>query len=165
MKVVTALITPPSMMPTSGTTRTERSGILRRMRRKRAVPARAVTDATNILPKTGVSGANRITNRMPRLADSTVPAVDGSTKRLRVSICMIMPATAIDMPARMIASVRGMRLIKRTSVARSVLFAPNSVLSDTSLTPINRLIKASMTTTIIAAASAFTLNSRSLALS
>ncbi|KAG0758720.1 hypothetical protein G6F22_019563 [Rhizopus arrhizus] len=50
--------------------------------------------------------------RMPSVADSTVPAVVGSTKRLRTSICMIRPATASDMPASSKAT-RGQRQLPR----------------------------------------------------
>ena len=44
-----------------------------------------------------------VTIRIPRLADSTVPAVDGETNRLRASICMIMPVILVEAPTRMIA--------------------------------------------------------------
>ena len=55
--------------------------------------------------------------RIPRLADSTVPAVDGETKRFRASICMIMPVMLVEAPTRMMATVRGIRLTSRTMEA------------------------------------------------
>ena len=97
------------MMPTSGTIRGERSGICRRIIRKSVVPASAKTVATSILRPSDAPGASRVMTRIPRLADSAVPAVVGETNRLRASICMIMPAMLIDMPTRMIAIVRGTR--------------------------------------------------------
>ena len=75
---------------------------------------------------------------MPRPADSTVPAVEGSTKRLRASICMIVPHTAMPAPAKISASVRGIRT--STSTSRAVAFSPDTRPdSEMSLTPMRTL--------------------------
>ncbi|MNV67364.1 hypothetical protein D3C71_1601650 [compost metagenome] len=74
------------------------------------MPSSAITAATPILAQTDQSGAHSAIISMPRVADSTVPTVDGSTKWLRASICISSPATAIDEPASISASVRGTRL-------------------------------------------------------
>lgn len=131
------------MMPISGTSSTSRSGTCRRIRRKSAVPASAKTAATSILPKIGVSGASRVTVSRPRPADLVVPAVEGSTKRLRTSICMMSPAIAIELPASISASVRGMRLTSSTRSASALVSGEKSVASETLLTPTNRLAMAS----------------------
>ncbi|KAG1252685.1 hypothetical protein G6F65_017808 [Rhizopus arrhizus] len=84
--------------------------------------------------------------RMPSVADSTVPAVVGSTKRLRTSICMIRPATASDMPASSKATVRGTRLTIRKRQARSASSpTPHSAASDSCPAP--RLTLAAHSTT------------------
>ncbi|MNL40415.1 hypothetical protein D3C87_1627600 [compost metagenome] len=80
----------------------------------------------------------------PRPADSVVPAVEGSTKRLRTSICMMRPAIAIELPASMSASVRGMRLTRSTRSASALVSGAKSVASETLLTPTNRLTIASV---------------------
>ena len=152
MKAATAPMMLPNRMPTSGTISTERSGIERRMRRNIAVPASAKTEATSIRTKIGVSGATSVTARMPRLAESTVPTVDGSTKRLRAIICMIVPATAIDTPASMIAAVRGMRLASMICAAWLSPPWPNRARGEMSLTPTNRLTSARQATSRMAAA-------------
>ncbi|MNQ58163.1 hypothetical protein D3C85_723530 [compost metagenome] len=79
MKVVTAWITPPRISPISGTMKGVRSGTRRSSARNSKVPASAKPVAVSILPITGVSGASSVTARMPSVADSTVPAVVGST--------------------------------------------------------------------------------------
>lgn len=75
--------------------------------------------------------------------DLVVPAVDGSTKRFRTSICMMRPAIAIELLTRISASVRGMRLTSSTRSASALVSGAKSVASDTLLTPTNRLVMAS----------------------
>lgn len=104
-----AEMTPPSMMPTRGTSRVERDGTRRMIARKIAVPARAKAAAMPILPISGRAGRKTVATRMPAVADSTVPAVEGSTKRLRTISCMISPATAMARPESSTAAVRGRR--------------------------------------------------------
>ena len=77
--MVAAWITPPRISPISGTMKGVRSGTRRSSARNSSVPARAKAVAVSILPMTGVSGATSVTTRMPSVADSTVPAVLGST--------------------------------------------------------------------------------------
>lgn len=55
-------------------------------------------------------GRNQEHGKHAEDADSTVPAVEGSTNLLRASICMMVPATAMPAPASMSAIVRGRRL-------------------------------------------------------
>jgi hypothetical protein len=147
---------PPSMIPTSGTVRADRRGMSLRMRRNKAVPASAKAAATSIFTRGGTPGATSVTTRRPRLADSTVPAVDGSTNRFWVSICMIMPATAMPVPERMIATVRGMRETSSTCMAFSPGCEDRSDDSDRSPAPIRRLTKARVMTASRASRRRFT---------
>lgn len=73
----------------------------------RTVPPIANNVATSILIITEADGLKTITNNKPRLADCVVPAIEGSTKRFCVSICIISPETLMALPARTNASVRG----------------------------------------------------------
>ncbi len=107
-------ITPPSIIPINGTTSGERSGIDRRIARKIPVPISAVIEATTIFRAIGAPGASNVMTRIPRLADSTVPAVVGETNRFRDSICIIMPTIPVDAPMRTMAIVRGIRLTSNT---------------------------------------------------
>ena len=101
------------MMPMSGTMKESETATRRMHARNSAVPARANTIATSIFTTIGAPGAKIATTTRPNPADSTVPAVEGSTKRLRVSSCMSSPATARDAPASAAAAVRGSRASRR----------------------------------------------------
>ena len=98
------------MMPTSGTaTIGARGGSARISRMKTAVPIRAVTTAIAIFTISGADGNTITAIRMPTPADSVVPTVPGSTKRLRTSNCISSPDSARAAPARRTAAVRGIR--------------------------------------------------------
>ena len=101
------------MIPISGTMNVSALGTRRMAARNSAVPASAKTIAASILTTIGAPGARIATITRPRPADSTVPAVEGSTKRLRVSNCMSRPAIASEAPANAAAAVRGRRASTR----------------------------------------------------
>ena len=109
-KLAAASSTPASTRPTRGTIHDERSRMRESTARNSAVPSSAATAEIPILAITGQCGTQRNAASMPRLADSTVPTVEGSTKWLRASICMSSPQTAMDAPASNRARVRGTRL-------------------------------------------------------
>src|SRR5690606_31883127 len=90
-------------------------------------------------------GAKSVTTRNPSAADSLVPAVEGSTKRLRTTICITSPAMAMAAPASTSASVRGTRLATKISIARGSALPESSAKGETSLTPMKRLTTARMT--------------------
>jgi hypothetical protein len=104
----------------------------------------------------GQPGAKIVTTRKPSAADSLVPVVPGSTKRLRTIICMTRPEIAIEAPARTSATVRGMRLMRRTSPGRPSQPPDSKDASETSLTPTKRLTIARAIVMIIPAISAGT---------
>ena len=116
----TAPTTEPSMMPISGTANRSDSGTRRIAARNSAVPPSANTIAASILTTIGAPGMTIAISTRPSPADSTVPAVDGSTKRLRVSSCISRPAMASDAPASAAAAVRGRRASTRYTVWASV---------------------------------------------
>mgnify|MGYP002651954964 CR=1 FL=1 len=98
--------------------------------------------ATAIFTISGAPGASRVTVTRPSPAASVVPTVEGSTKRLRTSICMMRPAIPRDAPVRTSATVRGRRVVAR----RKASWLPRSVIarvSETSETPTTRLIRVS----------------------
>ena len=139
-KVVPAEMTPASMMPTSGTATTGAfGGSDRMMRRKSPVPSSAVTMAMAILAGRGAPGQNIATTRIPTLADSVVPTVVGSTKRLRTSNCISRPARASDAPASKTATVRGIRDANRLRRWASVAVPVRKSMGERSATPTNRL--------------------------
>src|SRR5699024_9757015 len=112
------------------------------MPRKTAVPTSANPEATSIFSSNVAPGANSVTISRPSEANSTVPAVDGSTNRLRESICMSRPATLIDIPERMIASVRGTLLTISSIASCCCSPASNRSSGPRSPTPTNRLTTA-----------------------
>lgn len=95
-------------------------------------------------------GCKRVMIKIPRLADSTVPAVEGETNRLRDSICMIMPAMLVDVSTRTIAIVRGMRLTNNTIDECTSALPFTRSLNENEYTPITRLMDARMRTPMIA---------------
>ncbi len=112
-------MTPPNMMPTSGTTMMSANVNFRSSARKIPVPSRANTVATAIFTPTASAPKNTVATRTPREADSAVPAVDGVTKRLRVRLIITRPATLSAEPASRIASSRGSRDSHNTVSCRS----------------------------------------------
>ena len=79
---------------------------------KQNVPASEATNATLTRIHVGVPAANRIASMTPKRHQASVPAVEGETNLLLVSVCMINPEIDSPVPAMMIASVRGIRLIR-----------------------------------------------------
>ena len=100
------------------------------------MPASAATVPTSIFTPIGAPGIQIVAASTPRLANSVVPAVDGSTNRLRTSSCMTRPDTAIAEPARRRAAVRGPRLV--SSVPRSKSATPTPRLATVSATSATR---------------------------
>ena len=64
---------------------------------------------------------------------------------------MISPATAIEAPARISASVRGTRLTMKTVQTRSLNSPAIRADTETSLTPVRRLTHANVATAALAA--------------
>ena len=124
-------------MPTNGAKSFAVGGKTRTINIKPIKPMMAAKQANNIFSVTEPCGISNVTNNKPKAAACVVPVIDGSTKRLRISICIIKPAFAIDMPVRITEAVRGIRLAKKTSRAASSV---KSVWIDTSLTPMKRLL-------------------------
>ena len=91
------------------------------------------------------AGRQQGTARMPRLADSAVPAVDGSTKRLGQHL-QDRAGHRHRRAGEDKRRVRGMRLTSRTCRLVGIVRSSGEP-SDTSLTPTNRLISASRPTT------------------
>src|SRR5690606_23189673 len=75
---------------------------------------RANTTAMTDLVSNAACGKMSSAVRMPRLAESIVPAVVGDTNLLRLSACMIRPATDKPAPAMRMATSRGIRLTRNT---------------------------------------------------
>ena len=112
--MATASITPPKIIPTKGTISCAVGGRRRISSIKTNIPISAETAATDIFASSGAAGSSRVINSKPKAALWLAPTIDGSTKRLRIKICIIMPATAIDAPVSTIANVRGRRLMNMT---------------------------------------------------
>lgn len=76
--------------------------------------------ANNIRVKFPDCEAKSMDARIPILAASNVPAVVGATNRFWVICCMISPQMLIPTPARISATVRGIRLMLITNCCSSV---------------------------------------------
>lgn len=70
----------------------------------------AVPQENRIRKKIGKGGVINVASNIPSIADSMVPAVAGSTNLLRDNICIMSPHTAIELPDRTKAIVRGILL-------------------------------------------------------
>ena len=79
---------------------------------KQKVPASDAAKATPRRNQGGAPAVSNIASITPKRHHASVPAVVGETNLLFVRVCMMMPEMASPAPVRMIASVRGMRLMK-----------------------------------------------------
>ena len=80
---------------------------------QRFAPVITDRNPASIAPNISPTVPRLVATRMPKLAASTVPAVDGVTNLLRANCCMIRPTTLMPMPAVMIAIKRGTRLTRK----------------------------------------------------
>ena len=98
-------------MPTKGTINCAVGGRRRISSINSNIPAIAAAAATDILVISAAAGKNKAIISKPKAALWLAPTIDGSTKRLRIRICIIMPATASEAPVSTMAKVRGRRLV------------------------------------------------------
>ena len=93
--------------------------------------------AVAMLIFTGIEalGNNKTTIKRPSAAPCPVPAVIGSTNRLRTSICMIIPQTAKAAPAISVAKVLGKRL---SSISPKAAPSWKISLGRSEITPTNK---------------------------
>ena len=100
------------------------------------MPVSAAAAATAIFPISAAAGKNSDISSRPSAALWLAPTIEGSTKRLRIRICIIIPATAIDAPVNTRADVRGRRL---TSMSRMSSDSERTCRQLKSATPTERL--------------------------
>ncbi len=112
MKVVTASMTLPSMMPIKGTMSAFLNRILCNKTMKQSVPASGATKATPALIHVAYPAVRSIASTTPKRHQASVPAVEGETNLLLVSVCMIRPEIDRPVPAMTMASVRGSLLTR-----------------------------------------------------
>ena len=119
MKVVTASIRFPSIMPSNGTKMIFLTLILFRIDKKSIVPAMAKIKATSIFCMVFALPRNNMAKSIPSLAESIVAAVLGDTNLFLVSCCIMRPDKLKAIPViRMLISL-GPRLKRRIRIASS----------------------------------------------
>ncbi len=139
MKVDTAEITAPSIIPIIGTISDERSLIFLKKTKKIIVPTKEKMIAPVILWTNVGAGINRYTRTSPNPAHSIVPVVVDSTKRFCVMSCMTRPAIDMAAPVSINAAVLGTRVIKNICIPSDCPYM--------SYTPVNNEMPPKITTT------------------